>query len=123
MKNAAETAYQPTEDEEGVADGAASLGADGGPVANATAADDDATAEEDFSDAFGDDAAWLNEELSDEELAALGEEDFGDDAFGDEAFEEELNAAFEDDELGSAPGIEEIEDVAEEVVVEPQAEA
>ena len=33
MKNAAESAYQPAEDEEGVADGAASLGADGGPVA------------------------------------------------------------------------------------------
>lgn len=104
MKNAAETAYQPADDEEGVADGAASLGADGGPAAKAPSVAEQAV-EEDFSDAFGDDADWLNEELSDEELAALGEEDFGDDVFGEEAFEEELDADFEDDELGAAPAI------------------
>ncbi|WP_411819004.1 CtpF protein [Hyphococcus formosus] len=83
MKNAAETSYQPTEDEEGVADSAASLGADGGPVATVPAEDSDQSFEEDL-DAFGDDDAWLSEELSDEELAALGEEDFGDDIFSDE---------------------------------------
>ncbi|WP_428407687.1 AAA family ATPase [Hyphococcus sp.] len=112
MKNAAESAYQPADDEEGVADGAASLGADGGPVSK-TPQRGGTALEEDFSDAFGDDAAWLNEELSDEELAALGEEDFGDEAFEDEAFddaafEEELEASFdEDDELGAAPAIDE----------------
>ena len=105
MKNAAESAYQPADDEEGVADGAASLGADGGPAAK-TPHGGGTALPEDFSDAFGDDAAWLNEELSDEELAALGEEDFGDEEFDDEAFEEELEASFEeDDELGAAPAI------------------
>jgi pilus assembly protein CpaE len=103
MKNAAETAYQPADDEEGVADGAASLGADGGPAAGAVKSDG-AALEEDFSDAFGDDDSWLNEELSDEELAALGEEDFDDDAFADETFDAEIEAAFDaDDELGAAP--------------------
>lgn len=128
MKNAAENAYQPADDEEGVADGAASLGADGGPAGGGAPAKSGASEpafEDDLEDAFGDDA-WLNEELSDEELAALGEEDFGDEAFEDEAFTEEdfaaeelagdeiaaggaieadLDAAFEDDidELGSAP--------------------
>ena len=108
MKNAAENAYQPADDEEGVADGAASLGADGGPSGGAPAKKQ--AFEESLDDAFGDDA-WLNEELSDEELAALGEEDFGDDVFADEDFaaddaiDAELDAAFEDDadELGSAP--------------------
>ncbi|MEX6633114.1 AAA family ATPase [Hyphococcus lacteus] len=85
MKNAAETTYQPTEDEEGVAEGAASLGADGGPVATVPAeADDDAFESE--LEAFDDDDSWLSEELSDEELAALGEEDFGDDIFSEEDF-------------------------------------
>ncbi|GJL90997.1 AAA family ATPase [Hyphococcus sp.] len=103
MKNAAETAYQPAEDEEGVADGAASLGADGGPAAKVLQSEEEAL-EDDLADAFGDDDSWLNEELSDEELAALGEEDFGDDAFEDEAFGAEIEAAFDvDDELGTAP--------------------
>lgn len=107
MKNAAESAYQPADDEEGVADGAASLGADGGPVAKSPAAAGEAV-EEDFSDAFGEDTAWLNEELSDEELAALGEEDFSDEAFEGEAFEEDLDADFDvDDELGAAPAVDE----------------
>lgn len=94
MKNAAETTYQPAEDEEGVADGAASLGADGGPVARRSdASDDSAGADSAFSD---EEDAWLNEELSDEELAALGEEDFGDEFFDDEAFEEELGGDIEE---------------------------
>lgn len=95
MKNAAETTYQPAEDEEGVAEGAASLGADGGPIARVQKpgyAPEDSEAE--FSD---DDDSWLNEELSDEELAALGEEDFGEEFFEDEAFEEDLADAEEAD--------------------------
>ncbi len=118
MKNAAESAYQPSDDEEGVADGAASLGADGGPVAKTPAAGEQAT-EDDFSDAFGDDADWLNEELSDEELAALGEEDFGDDVFGEEDFKGDLEADFDDDELGAAPAID--DPVAEEPAFEEEA--
>lgn len=119
MKNAAESAYQPAEDEEGVADGAASLGADGGPAAKKPAGGENAL-EEDFSDAFGDDAAWLDEELSDEELAALGEEDFGDEAFDEADFEEDLDAALEeDDELGAAPALDEpVEPAAEEAFVD-----
>ncbi len=112
MKNAAESAYQPADDEEGVADGAASLGADGGPAAKTPQRG--TALEEDLSDAFGDDAAWLNEELSDEELAALGEEDFGDEAFDDAAFEEELEASFDDDELGAAPAIDDPVETDEE---------
>lgn len=115
MKNAAETTYQPAEDEEGVADSAASLGVDGGPVVSSSpsqGARDEAFADE--LDAFSDDEAWLSEELSDEELAALGEEDFGDADFGDDVFasddvlaagepaagesaDSEIEAAFEDD--------------------------
>lgn len=86
MKNAAETAYEPGDDEEGVADGAASLGADGGPAAaKPTEPGESEDAFDDDLDAFADDDAWLSEELSDEELAALGEEDFGDDIFDDES--------------------------------------
>ena len=116
MKNAAETAYQPADDEEGVAEGAASLGADGGPAGRAPSpkGGQQAAVEDDFGAAFGDDDAWLNEELSDEELAALGEEDF-DETFADEDFsvsdglEDEIEAAFDaagalddDSELGVA---------------------
>lgn len=89
MKNAAEKTYQP-DDEEGVADGAASLGPDGGPV---VAVNQGADSE---LDEIADDA-WLDEELSDEELAALGEEDFDDAEFTDE----ELAAAgFDPEALG-----------------------
>lgn len=96
MKNAAETAYQPAEDEEGVADGAASLGADGGPAAQSRDPGDEAF--ESDIDSSDEDDAWLSEELSDEELAALGEEDFGDEFFDDEAFEDESP----EDETGAA---------------------
>lgn len=91
MKNAAETAYQPTEDEEGVAEGAASLGADGGPVASGAV-----EASDDGFDGFEDDDAWLNEELSDEELAALGEEDFDVADFDDAAFDDEQDFTADD---------------------------
>lgn len=99
MKNAAETAYQGDDDEEGVAEGAASLGADGGPADSAPEdADLDASDLEDLvddvSEDFTDDESWLDEELSDEELAALGEEDFCEDDFSDEDFsDEDLDAA------------------------------
>ncbi len=88
MKNAAETAYQKEEDEEGVADGAASLGADGGPTQ---------VPSDDFDsdlDALGDDESWLDEELSEEELAALSDESFADEDFSDEDFDDaELDGA------------------------------
>lgn len=73
MRKASEAAIDVGQDEEGAANAAASLGPDGGPLmsskvryAKAAAADID------------EDDAWLDDELSDEELAALGEEDFED---------------------------------------------
>ena len=88
MKNAAEKTLHHEDDEEGVAEGAASLGADGGPAGGAQ----ELTPVE---DALEDDDAWLDEELTDEELAALGEEDF--DLDGE--FEDDIDASFTDDEL------------------------
>ncbi len=68
------------DDEEGAAASAAALGPDGGPLVSARISYGEAE-----EDAFIDEAdeAWLDEELSDEELAALGEEDFEDDGLGD----------------------------------------
>ncbi|NOX95569.1 MAG: AAA family ATPase [Alphaproteobacteria bacterium] len=85
MNNAAEKAPQP-DDEEGVADSAASLGADGGPMVSTQLEVGNNDSE---LDEIADDDAWLDEELSDEELAALGEEDFE----GVEFTEAELAAA------------------------------
>ncbi|WP_425410892.1 AAA family ATPase [Hyphococcus sp.] len=110
MKNAAETTYQPAEDEEGVADGAASLGADGGPVANVQKPATDDFGDEAFSE---EDEAWLNEELSDEELAALGEEDFGDEFFDDEAFADEATGLEESESLDEAASDDEGFDASE----------
>ena len=83
MKNAAETVYN-SDDEEGVADGAASLGPDGGPIGGAGS--DLATVDDDLDDIMDDDS-WLEEELSEEELAALGEEDFDAEEFLEEDLE------------------------------------
>lgn len=88
MKNAAEKTLHHEDDEEGVAEGAASLGADGGPAGGAQELAP-------IEDALEDDDAWLDEELTDEELAALGEEDF--DLDGE--FEDDIDASFSDDEL------------------------
>lgn len=81
MTKAVEPAFGPEDEDEGVANSAASLGPDGGPIAAAKPAQDPAPA---ASEDFSDDDAWLDEELSDEELAALGEEDFDDDSLLDE---------------------------------------
>ncbi len=93
MKNAAEKTLHHEDDEEGVAEGAASLGADGGPTGGAQ----ELTPVE---DALEDDDAWLDEELTDEELAALGEEDF--DLDGE--FEDDIDASFSDDDELSGEG-------------------
>lgn len=113
MKNAAEKTYQP-DDEEGVAGSAASLGADGGPLVNVEQAIDQTGNE---LDEIADADAWLDEELSDEELAALGEEDFDDAEFTDEElaavgleqsdieeefFDDDINAVFDDPVVASA---------------------
>lgn len=76
MKDAVKPAYNSDEDEEGVAAGAASLGPDGGPAAALAN-----PAEQGDETDFEDDDAWLDEEISDEELAALGDEDFDAESF------------------------------------------
>jgi len=100
MKNAAETVYQKDEDEEGVAEGAASLGADGGPTFDTAGEDDDFDSD---LDVLADDDSWLEEELSEEELAALSEEGFADEELDDVDFggEEIAAAEFEDAELSA----------------------
>lgn len=72
MRKASEAAFEIAHDEEGAANAAASLGPDGGPLKSAKVSYAKAAA------ATADDDAWLDDELSDEELAALGEEDFDD---------------------------------------------
>ncbi len=96
MKNAAEKTFHHEDDEEGVAEGAASLGPDGGPAGGGqelAEVDDEL-----------DDDAWLDEELTDEELAALGEEDFDDedllDIDGD--FEDDIDASFSEEDFAEA---------------------
>ncbi len=74
MAKAAENAFQIDDDEEGVAQSAARLGPDGGPLV--TLKKQSAASVEDDLGELDDDDAWLAEDLSDEELAALGEEDF-----------------------------------------------
>lgn len=69
MRNASKEAFDIANDEEGAANAAASLGPDGGPLMAAKVRYVKA-------DAVDEDEAWLEDELSDEELAALGEEDF-----------------------------------------------
>lgn len=99
MKNAAEKTFHHDADEEGVAEGAASLGADGGPAGGA--AEELADFGDDLDELSDEDEAWLDEELTDEELAALGEEDFDDDELlaDDESFDDEIDASFTDEEL------------------------
>ena len=148
MKNAAETACQHEDEEQGVADNAASLGADGGPLSGADA-DVAAPSTQDVAPYDSDleglaDDSWLEEELSDEELAALGEEDFDEaDLAGldlsDEDFSEEdllgedLDASFdvgedfEEDADAFSPPLEDVPSSGEEVeapiTAEPAAPA
>ncbi len=70
MRKAAGETIGFADDEQGVAAGAASLGPDGGPLISANVRYQGA------APASAADEAWLDDELTDEELAALGEEDF-----------------------------------------------
>ena len=79
MTKALGPAFDYEDNEEGAADAAASLGPDGGPAQKAVVTYNDDS--DPFSD---DDDAWLDEDLSDEELAALAEEDFDTDELSDE---------------------------------------
>ena len=71
MRKASKEAFDVAHDEEGAANAAASLGPDGGPLMSAKVRYVKADAA-----VVDEDEAWLEDELSDEELAALGEEDF-----------------------------------------------
>ncbi len=73
MRKASNEAFEIASDEEGAANAAASLGPDGGPLLSAKVRYGKPSAA-----AIDEDDAWLDDELSDEELAALGEEDFDD---------------------------------------------
>ncbi len=86
MRKASKEAFDVAHDEEGAANAAASLGPDGGPLLAAKVRYVPA-------EPVDEDDAWLDDELSDEELAALGEEDFDD----DELLAEELGVADADD--------------------------
>ena len=128
MKNAAETVYQSDEDEQGVADNAASLGADGGPAsASATTV---APVDDDLESLA--DEGWLDDELSDEELAALGGEDFDDSEFEDMDFDDEefsdedllgddIDASFDIDDATEGAA-EEFSDLPEEASVPQSAD-
>jgi pilus assembly protein CpaE len=70
MRKAAGETIDFADDEQGVAAGAASLGPDGGPLISAS------VRYQSTKQAAVADEAWLDDELTDEELAALGEEDF-----------------------------------------------
>lgn len=130
MKDAVKTAYHSDEDDEGVAAGAASLGPDGGPAA--------ALARVEQQTDFEDDDAWLDEEISDEELAALGDENFDDESllnedghvesdlaesdlgeFSEEEFSEE--EFFDDDIEASFDPVEET-DIAADAFDAPQTD-
>lgn len=130
MKNAVEKTYVHEDDEQGVAEGAASLGADGGPTSDE--GQELAEFEGDF-DELGDES-WLEEELTDEELAALGEEDFDDEDFlsddidaslADEDFDVDVDD-FIDDESADLDGADDFSmpdlDALDELDTEPTVE-
>ncbi|MGE0408824.1 MAG: AAA family ATPase [Amphiplicatus sp.] len=87
MTKAVEPAFEFEDDEVGAASSAATLGPDGGPLVAAKKKRAEEDALDEIKD-FEEDDAWLDEELSDEELAALGEEDFDADAVLDEEAED-----------------------------------
>ncbi len=108
MTKAVQKAVSLEEDEIGAAEGAASLGMDGGPLVKGAIQYREETLE-DFGEEYGEEAGepWAEEELSDEELAALGEDDFADDEFLDEELD------YSDANDFSAPSAD-LDDYAEE---------
>ncbi|MEL6359745.1 MAG: AAA family ATPase [Pseudomonadota bacterium] len=99
MSKALKKVVDNAEDEIGAANAAASLSADGGPIVKAEVSyAASGSLEED---------AWLDEELSDEELAALGEEDFSDEDLLAEDFDLD---SLEDEDLAVDEGFAEEEE-------------
>ncbi len=97
MRKAAEETIDFADDEEGVASGAASLGPDGGPLVSANVRY--------VKSGPATDEAWLDDELTDEELAALGEEDFDEELLAAELGEDDTED-FSFDPNETAPVIE-----------------
>jgi pilus assembly protein CpaE len=97
MRKAAEETIDFADDEEGVASGAASLGPDGGPLVSASVRY--------VKSGPAADEAWLDDELTDEELAALGEEDFDEELLAAE-LEADDTEDFSFDPKETAPVIE-----------------
>jgi pilus assembly protein CpaE len=95
MRKAAEETIDFADDEEGVASGAASLGPDGGPLLSANVR---------YQKAGAADEAWLDDELTDEELAALGEEDFDEDLLSELGADDTEDFSFDPKE--TAPAVE-----------------
>lgn len=87
MRKASNEAFEIDADEEGAANAAASLGPDGGPLKAGKVRYAAAAA------AAGEADAWLDDELSDEELAALADEEFDE----EELLAEELGVGDADD--------------------------
>ncbi len=99
MTKALEKADAP-DDEQGVAEAAARLGPDGGPMLPAKVEKKSVAGFDDFEEAFEDDS-WLEEELTDAELAALDEEqaEGGGLAVSDsDASDDDFDMDFEDEE-------------------------
>jgi pilus assembly protein CpaE len=97
MRKAAGETIDFADDEEGVASGAASLGPDGGPLVSASVRY--------VKSGPAADEAWLDDELTDEELAALGEEDFDEELLAAE-LEADDTEDFSFDPKETAPVIE-----------------
>ena len=102
MGKAVEKTLGFDEDELGSAEGAASLGADGGPAGLSRV-----QYKGDELEGFGEDDSWLDEELSDEELAALGEEDFDEDDLLGDVFDDTEDFSLEAPTKSQQPLIEE----------------
>ncbi|MFQ5562689.1 MAG: CpaE family protein [Parvularculaceae bacterium] len=83
MKKAVDSAFD--DEEEGVANSAASLGPDGGPASPHDDAEDPESGDDELDEiADFDEDSWLDEELSEEELAALGDDEFDEEDGGEE---------------------------------------
>jgi len=101
MRKSSNEAFDVGSDEEGAANAAASLGPDGGPLLA------EKVRYAKTSPEIDEDEAWLEDELSDEELAALGEEDFDDELLAealdidDEDFDDTEDFTFEPEEIAA----------------------
>ncbi|HNR76473.1 MAG TPA: pilus assembly protein CpaE [Parvularculaceae bacterium] len=120
MRKASNEAVDIGNDEEGAANAAASLGPDGGPLMSEKVRYAKASSD------FDEEDAWLEDELSDEELAALGEEDFVEELLAEaldmegEAFDDTEDFSLESETPAVSEAVE--PERARQSKVEPKAE-